>query len=69
MRELLYIRPYRLEGALIYVCTAQQSGQWLIGVTDNDRLKSVAKLEATDVKNLFKSVNVAFRARDKLAQS
>jgi hypothetical protein len=37
--ELPHLRSFRLEGgALLYVCSNQQSGQWLIRATDNHRL-------------------------------
>jgi hypothetical protein len=68
--ELPDLKFYRLEGgALIYTCADQQSGQWLIKVIDNHRLKSGARLKATDTKNLPKPVKLALRIGDKVAQN
>jgi hypothetical protein len=68
--ELLHLRSFRLErGALMYVCTDQQSGQWLIRTTDNHGLGSGARLKATDARNLPKPIKVALRMRNKLAKS
>jgi hypothetical protein len=68
--ELPHLKSYRLEGgALIYICAAQQSGQWLIRATDNHRLGSGARLKAKDTRNLPKPVKVALRRRDKVAQT
>jgi hypothetical protein len=69
-RELPHLRSFRLEGgALMYVCTNQQSDQWLIRATDNHRLGSGARLKATDARNLPKPIKVALRTRDKVAKS
>jgi hypothetical protein len=65
--ELAHLKSYRLEGgALIYTCTDQQSGQWLIRAIDNHRLGSGARLKA---RNLPKPLKVALRTRDRLAQT
>jgi hypothetical protein len=57
--ELPHLNSYRLMGALIYACTDQQSGQWLIKATDDHRLESGGTLKATDTRNLPKPVKVA----------
>jgi hypothetical protein len=68
--ELPHLKSYRLEGgALIYTCADQQSDQWLIKATDNHRLRSGARLKATDTGNLPKPIKVALRVRDKVAQT
>lgn len=68
--ELPHLKSYRLEGgALIYMCANQQSGQWLVKAIDNHMLESGARLKATDARNLPKSVKVALRTGDKLAQT
>jgi hypothetical protein len=44
----------------------QQSGQWFIRATDNDRMESEARLRATGAKNLPMSVKVTLRTRELL---
>jgi hypothetical protein len=53
----------------IYICTDQQSGQWLVRAIDNCRLESGARLKATDARNLPKPVKVALRTWDEVAQT
>jgi ribosomal protein S7 len=70
--ELPHLKSYRLErGALIYIhmCTDQQPDQWLVRATDNHKPGSGSRLKATDARNLPKTVKVALRTRDKVAQS
>jgi hypothetical protein len=68
--ELPRLQSYRLEGgALIYICADQQSGQWLIKAIDNHRLESGVRLKATIARNLPKTIKVALRIRDKVAQN
>jgi hypothetical protein len=52
----------------LYICTDQQSGQWLVRATDNHTLGSGATLKATDARNLPKPVKVALMTRDKVAE-
>jgi hypothetical protein len=69
--ELLHLKSYRLvEGTLIYVCIDQQSGHWLIRLTENHRLESGSNKErATDAKNLLKTNKVVLRTWEKAARS
>jgi hypothetical protein len=68
--ELPHLKFYRLEGCpLIYICADQQAGQWLIKAIDNHRLESVARLKATDARNLPKPIKLALRIRDKVTQN
>jgi hypothetical protein len=68
--ELPHLRSFRLEGgALMYMCTDQQTGQQLITATDNHRLGSEARLKATDNRNLPIPVKVTLMMKDKLAKS
>jgi hypothetical protein len=53
----------------MYVCSDQQSGQWLIKATDHHRLGSGARLKATDARKLPKPIKVALRMRDKVAKN
>jgi hypothetical protein len=60
--ELPHLKSYRLErGTLIYICTDQQSGQWLVKAIDNHRLGKGARLNVTDAMNLPKPVKIAVR--------
>jgi hypothetical protein len=62
----LRIRSYRLEsGTLIYVCTEQQSGHWLIEAINGHRLREGTMLKAIDTKDLLRPVKMALRTRDK----
>jgi hypothetical protein len=71
--ELPHLEPYRLEvGALytyIYICANQQSGQWLVRAIDNHKLRSGARLKPIYARNLPKTIKVALRTRDKVAQT
>jgi hypothetical protein len=50
-KELPHLRSSLLEGGtLMYVCADQESGQWLIRATDNQRLGSGARLKAMDAR-------------------
>jgi hypothetical protein len=67
--ELPYLKDRIKGGALIYICTDQQSVQWLVKAIDKQRLGTGARLKATDTRNLRTSVKVALRTRDKVAQT
>jgi hypothetical protein len=68
--ELPHLKSNRLDGgALIYICTDQQSGQWLIKATNNHRLGTGARLKVMDARNLPKPVKVVLRTRDTVAQT
>jgi hypothetical protein len=47
----------------------KQSGQWPIETANKHRLGSVARLKATDARNLPMPVKVALRMKDKVAKS
>jgi hypothetical protein len=67
--ELPHLKFYRLEGgAFIYICADQQS-QWFIKAIDKHRLESRARLTANGARNLPKSIKLALRIRDKVAQN
>jgi hypothetical protein len=67
--EIPHMRSLRLEGdAIMYVCSDQQTGQWLIIVTKNHRLGYGARPMATDTRNLPKPVKVALRTKNKCAK-
>jgi hypothetical protein len=68
LAELPRLKSYRLEeGALIYMCVDQQSGQWLIKTIDNHELGSGGRLKVTEAKNLPKPVKVALRVKENIA--
>jgi hypothetical protein len=70
LEEPSYLNSYRWEGgALIYVCTDQQSGQWFVKASDNHRMRSGARLKATNAKILPKPVEIALRTRDTLPKT
>jgi hypothetical protein len=49
------MKSYTLKGgALMYICTNQQSGQWLIRATDNHRLESGARMRDKVAQTLDK---------------
>jgi hypothetical protein len=52
-------------GALIYVSTNQQSGQWLTEAINGHRLGEGTLLKATDAKDLPRPVKMALRTWDK----
>jgi hypothetical protein len=60
------LRSYRLEGgALIYVCTDQQSGQWLTEAVNGHRFREGTLLKAMDARDLPRPVKMAIRTWDK----
>jgi hypothetical protein len=56
-------------GALIYIYVDQQSGQRLLRAIDNHRLESVARLKATEAKNLQKPLKVTVNSKDKIVRN
>jgi hypothetical protein len=45
------------------------SGQWLVKAIDNQKLESGTSLKVTDARNQPKTVKLALRIREKVAQN
>ena len=62
------LQSYMLEkGTILYACADQKSVDWLVTALHGFQIREGARLKATDVKHLPKSIKMALRTKDKVA--